>query len=515
MDCDAEFNALASMYQSVVQDMKVMYPAWENVSQKALKLASQLKTTLSCMSAFVDAIQSVGDAANNLKGATRDMGACLTRVCMRQRSIENRLRNLTDALTDQLALCIQNKGNQWKQRVSEMDRQAHKFCRKARSHKGAIDSSAVNEQRRMCYSLLVEQRNQLSFFISALLPVLNNELCLLEESAHVKQVAEHLQSTVRSVDACAMIETILSDIHQGSDYSWRNCLSSRNAATVTGSGSTASALSRSSCIYKQPNDDAAVRAPSPSPTTITWPTSFQCIYLCGQVSSGSSSIRAHTISVVEQPRRGKLNAHTFSPPSSSHHHPPSSSKPPLPKRNISCSSSVSSIIPDFNEAHPDQVVNISQRNGSAYASSTDVSREPFNHRPSRPLSFACDERGPHGSPPCRSLPSNTQFNPVASNSSAEYKANSLIAETIQQIDKLGSELDSYCNSAQSIAVTHQTVRLRSGSCKPAPPERRNSTITSATTNAPSVADVRASFEYASSKGSSTDLNREPYPSRFL
>lgn len=58
------------------------------------------------------------------------MGACLTRVCMRQRSIENRLRSLADALTDELALSIQNKGSQWKQRISEMDRHANKFCRK-------------------------------------------------------------------------------------------------------------------------------------------------------------------------------------------------------------------------------------------------------------------------------------------------------------------------------------------------------------------------------------------------
>lgn len=47
---------------------QLTYPAWENVAQKALKLASQLKTTLVAINAFIDAVQSVGDAANNLKG---------------------------------------------------------------------------------------------------------------------------------------------------------------------------------------------------------------------------------------------------------------------------------------------------------------------------------------------------------------------------------------------------------------------------------------------------------------
>lgn len=45
-----------------------MYPSWENVSHKALKLATQLKATLTCMNAFIDALQTVADSANNIKG---------------------------------------------------------------------------------------------------------------------------------------------------------------------------------------------------------------------------------------------------------------------------------------------------------------------------------------------------------------------------------------------------------------------------------------------------------------
>lgn len=63
-------------------------------------------------------------------GATRDIGACLTRVCMRQRSIENRLRSFVDSLTDELAMTLQNKSTHWKQRTMEMDRHANKFRRK-------------------------------------------------------------------------------------------------------------------------------------------------------------------------------------------------------------------------------------------------------------------------------------------------------------------------------------------------------------------------------------------------
>lgn len=498
MDCDSEFNALVSMYQSVVQDMKLSYPAWENVSQKALKLSSQLKATIVCMNAFVDAIQSVGDVANNLKGATRDVGACLTRVCMRQRSIENRLRGLADSLTDELAMSLQSKCAHWKQRVTEMDRAASKFCRKVRSRKGAIEASSVAEQRQICHALLTEQRNQLSFFVSALLPVLNSGLCVLEESSHVRQVTEHLQNTVRSVDSESLIETILGDIHQGSDYSWRNCLSSNaNRASFGYSG-----------------DEVSLRAPSPSTNTFTWPNSLE------GGPRGTSLMGSHTISVLEQPRRGLVSAQTFSPPSPSL----SLKKPPLPKRNVSNSSSASSVIPDFSETPPDQIL-MSHRNGGVqYSSSTDLSRDATMRRPSRPLSFACDElSGPRRVLPssiCRQVMPGSQLTRVPSPQS-EYRSSALIAETLQQIDKLGSELDSYCKTNTSaVTISQQTVRLRSGSCKPPPPpERRNSTITAATPTAPSVAEMRAagtaSSEYASSVASSSDLTRDQFSSRFL
>lgn len=46
------------------------------------------------------------------------------------------------------------------------------FSLQIRSRKGGIDLSTVNEQRRISQALLTEQWNQMSFFVSALLPVL-------------------------------------------------------------------------------------------------------------------------------------------------------------------------------------------------------------------------------------------------------------------------------------------------------------------------------------------------------
>uniref|UniRef100_A0A0R3RPW4 IMD domain-containing protein n=1 Tax=Elaeophora elaphi TaxID=1147741 RepID=A0A0R3RPW4_9BILA len=492
------------MYQSVVHDMKLTYPAWENVAQKALKLASQMKSTLICMNAFIDAIQTVGDVANNLKGATRDIGACLTRVCMRQRSIENRLRSFVDSLTDELAMTLQNKGANWKQRTMEMDRNANKFSRKIRSRKGGIDLNAVNEQRRISQALLTEQRNQMSFFVSALLPVLNSQLGLLDESGHLRQVTDHLHVTVRSGKATTIIDTILNDIHQGSDNSWRSCLSNN--------------ASRSFCIYS--GDDISIRAPSPTPSTCTWPTA-----VVGFASNANpSSVRAHTISVVEQPRRTVLNSRTYAPPSPSQQPLEFAlKKPPLPKRIISSSNSTISAAPDFHGSSVGVDKTPNHKGTLLLSSSADV-EESILRRPTRPLSFAYEDVAAHPNG-TSTITGNGHMNNgscTGNDANDQAKANaSLIAETIEQIDKLGSELDSYCNAAP-VSMIHQTVRIRSGSSKPPPPpERRNSTITAATPTAPSVAEIRAaggtaaSSDYASSIASSGEFGRDQFSMRYI
>lgn len=83
---------------------------------------------------------------------------------------------------------------------------------------------------------------------------------MLDETGHVRQVAENLHSAVHSSKSAAIIETILNDIHQGSDHSWRNCLSVN--------------ANRNSYISYNGRDDVSIRAPSPTPSTCTWPASF-------------------------------------------------------------------------------------------------------------------------------------------------------------------------------------------------------------------------------------------------
>ncbi|VDN32171.1 unnamed protein product [Gongylonema pulchrum] len=283
--------------------------------------------------------------------------------------------------------------------------------------------------------MLTEQRNQTSFFVAALLPVLNNQLGLLDESSHVRQVTEHLHGAVRTSKSTAIIDTILNDIHQGSDHSWRSCLSSN--------------ANRSSCIYGTAGDDISVRTSSPTPSTCTWPASVDAV-----------------------------NSRTYTPPSPSQPFTFALKKPPLPKRTITATNSVVGTVPDFSGSSDEQTF---KRNGSLLScSSTDISSETTVRRPSRPLSFACEDvvtARPNGTPP----------------------------------------------TVRNGPVNNGTCTANDGSCKPPPPpERRNSTITAATPTAPSVAEIRAaggttaaSSEYASSIASSSEFSRDQFTMRYV
>ncbi|VDM57211.1 unnamed protein product [Angiostrongylus costaricensis] len=211
------------------------------VGQRAQKLSAQLKATASCLAGFMDSIQAVSDYANNLKGAARDMGVCMTRVCMRERALEHRLRAVADALTEETAVSIQQRAAYWKQRTAELDKSAAKHVKKIRTRKGRPDPAAVSEQRQLCSQVLGEQRTQFAFFIGTLMPVFTAEISLLDEGSHIRQVVENLDSTVKLVDGHMLVQTILSDLSQGADNAWRQCLTNavrayRNGDSVNDDG---------------------------------------------------------------------------------------------------------------------------------------------------------------------------------------------------------------------------------------------------------------------------------------
>lgn len=58
----------------------------------------------------------------SLPGATRDIGSALTRMCMRHRSIETKLRQFTNALLESLINPLQERIEDWKKSANQLDK---------------------------------------------------------------------------------------------------------------------------------------------------------------------------------------------------------------------------------------------------------------------------------------------------------------------------------------------------------------------------------------------------------
>uniref|UniRef100_A0A2K5YZU1 MTSS I-BAR domain containing 1 n=2 Tax=Mandrillus leucophaeus TaxID=9568 RepID=A0A2K5YZU1_MANLE len=228
------------------------YPVWEDFINKAGKLQSQLRTTVVAAAAFLDAFQKVADMATNTRGGTREIGSALTRMCMRHRSIEAKLRQFSSALIDCLINPLQEQMEEWKKVANQLDKDHAKEYKKARQEikkkssdtlklqkkakKGRgdiqpqLDSALqdVNDkyllleetEKQAVRKALIEERGRFCTFISMLRPVIEEEISMLGEITHLQTISEDLKSlTMDPHKLPSSSEQVILDL-KGSDYSW-------------------------------------------------------------------------------------------------------------------------------------------------------------------------------------------------------------------------------------------------------------------------------------------------------
>ncbi|CAB3977164.1 metastasis suppressor 1-like [Paramuricea clavata] len=99
---EGEMAEDTSIIQSIINDLKGSSPLWEDFVSKGLKLHASLRSTAATLEAFLDSMLKIADAATSSKGASKDVGATLTKMVIRHRSIEQKLRVLSGyGITDQ------------------------------------------------------------------------------------------------------------------------------------------------------------------------------------------------------------------------------------------------------------------------------------------------------------------------------------------------------------------------------------------------------------------------------
>ncbi|XP_053934688.1 protein MTSS 2 isoform X8 [Cuculus canorus] len=313
---EKECGALGGLFQAIINDMKSSYPIWEDFNSKATKLHSQLRTTVLAAVAFLDAFQKVADMATNTRGATRDIGSALTRMCMRHRSIEAKLRQFTNALMESLINPLQDRIEDWKKTANQLDKDHAKEYKRARHEIKKKSSDTLKLQKKARKELLgkgdlqpqldnalqdvndmyllleetekqavrkalIEERGRFCTFITFLQPVVNGELTMLGEITHLQGIIEDLVVlTAEPHKLPPASEQVIKDL-KGSDYSW-------SYQTPPSSPSSSSSRKSSMCSLAQPpaaatrlssvsshdsgfisQDAAYSKPPSPMPSDIT------------------------------------------------------------------------------------------------------------------------------------------------------------------------------------------------------------------------------------------------------
>ncbi|XP_038615892.1 protein MTSS 1 isoform X3 [Tachyglossus aculeatus] len=253
---EKECSALGGLFQTIISDMKGSYPIWEDFINKAGKLQSQLRTTVVAAAAFLDAFQKVADMATSTRGGTREIGSALTRMCMRHRSIETKLRQFSSALIDCLINPLQEQMEEWKKVANQLDKDHAKEYKKARQEikKKSSDTLKLQKKAKKADALgrgdiqpqldsalqdvndkyllleetekqavrkaLIEERSRFCAFISMLRPVIDEEISMLGEITHLQTISEDLKSlTMDPHKLPSSSEQVILDL-KGSDYSW-------------------------------------------------------------------------------------------------------------------------------------------------------------------------------------------------------------------------------------------------------------------------------------------------------
>ncbi|XP_055780553.1 protein MTSS 1-like isoform X4 [Salvelinus fontinalis] len=332
---EKECSALGGLFQSVIGDMKNSYPIWEDFISKAGKLQSQLRATVVAAAAFLDAFQKVADLATNTRGGTRDIGSALTRMCMRHRSIEAKLRDFSMAFMDCMINPLQDQMEEWKRGTNTLDKDHAKEYKKVRSEikKKSLDTlklqkkakkgrgdvqpqlnSAMQDvsdkyllleetEKQAVRKALVEERSRLCTFVSMLRPVVDEEISMLGEVTHLQTISDDLKMlTMDPHKLPPASEQVILDL-KGSDYNW-------SYQTPPSSPSTTRSRKSSMCSLNSVNSSdsrssGTSQSHSPSSSSCSSHYGYRSSTLPQQAAARLSSMSSHDSGFISQPDTSK------------------------------------------------------------------------------------------------------------------------------------------------------------------------------------------------------------------
>ncbi|XP_033250726.1 mastermind-like protein 2 isoform X2 [Drosophila miranda] len=225
LSLERDSSALGSLFQQIINDMKNTSPLWDDFVAKASKLHTCLRAAIQAIAACLDAFQKIADAATNSRGASKEMATALTRVCLRHKAVETRLKTFTSAIMDCLVQPLQDKIEDWKRTVATIDKdhaKEYKRCRselkkrssdtlrlQKKARKGQTDglqslmdshmqdvtlrrAELEEVEKRSLRAAMVEERLRYCSFVHMLQPVVHEECEVMSELGHLQEAMQSI-----------------------------------------------------------------------------------------------------------------------------------------------------------------------------------------------------------------------------------------------------------------------------------------------------------------------------------
>ncbi|XP_025988762.1 protein MTSS 2 isoform X4 [Solenopsis invicta] len=361
---ERECTALGGLFQQIVTDMKNGAPLWEDLISKATKLHASLRAAILAISAYLEAFQKIADAATNARGATKEIGTALTRICLRHKAVETRMKSFTSAIMDCLVLPLQEKLEDWKKSLINLDKEHAKEFKKARaelkkrstdtlrlqkkkarkvqvhlhvqgqsqSHGTCSDvelnkmlesSAAVVQEKRLSLeeterkavrAALLEERGRFCLLARFLKPVLDEEIAMLMELTHLQEVSDQLQRHAASPHHLPPAsEQVITDI-KGCDVTQWSLATPPSSPSLSLGSRKSSMCSISSLTSSSSGSCKSHPSPSGHPwhRSLSQETSVQY----DRQNPGAVNERPHTISSAYEKghQRPALSVYTFQAP---------------------------------------------------------------------------------------------------------------------------------------------------------------------------------------------------------
>lgn len=239
---------LCNLCSAVISDLKLSGPAWDEFISRADKLHSQTRNFVVSFSAFVDAFQRIADIATKSTAGgvsdTKDIGATLTRICLRQRSVESKLKSMDRIFNENILGKLDQEISDWKKNVANLDREygrnmkeykrrrndlKKKVTINLKMHSKFIQSDPrdpknrdihrrVNEvfeelsgyyassserQKQSLRSALVEERSQFCSFSNYMKPYFDMQVSISDELSRMNELLQILDHQTKDPDISA------------------------------------------------------------------------------------------------------------------------------------------------------------------------------------------------------------------------------------------------------------------------------------------------------------------------